>query len=91
VADNVWIFDSCKKIAITWFSYKCYTNGQKMNIYTLTIYIIHGPFDYVTLSYDLWLDVGCNFTYATKAILVVNVGYNYFIVTNWSHKLTFFF
>jgi len=43
------------------------------------------------LSNDLWLDVGCDFTYATKAILVINVGYNYFIVTNWSCKLAFSF
>jgi hypothetical protein len=54
-----------------------------MNMYTLFIYIIHGPFGDVMLSYDLWLNVGCDFTYATKAILVVNVGCNYFIVTNW--------
>jgi hypothetical protein len=26
------------------FSYKCYMNGQRMNMYMLTIYIIHGPF-----------------------------------------------
>jgi hypothetical protein len=32
---------------------KCYTDGQRMNMYMLTIYIIHGPFGDVTLSNDL--------------------------------------
>jgi len=54
-----------------------------MNIYTLTIYIIHGPFGDVMLSHDLRLDVGCDFNYATKAILVVNVAYNCFIIASW--------
>jgi hypothetical protein len=54
-----------------------------MNMYTLFIYIIHGLFGDVMLSHDLWWNVGCNFTYATKTILVVNVGCNYFIVANW--------
>jgi hypothetical protein len=35
------------------------------------------------LSHDLQLNLGCNFTYATKAILVVNDGCNCFIVANW--------
>jgi hypothetical protein len=61
-----------------------------MNMYMLTIYIIHGPFDNIMLSHDLQLNVGCNFTYAIKAILIVNIGCNCFIVTNWSYKLTFF-
>jgi hypothetical protein len=60
-----------------------------MNMYML--YIIHGPFGDVMLSHDLWLDVGCDFTYATKAILVVNVGCNCFIVANWNWILAFFF
>jgi hypothetical protein len=64
------------------FSYKCYTNGQSMNMYMLSIYIIHGPFGDIMLTHDLQLDIGCNFTCATKAILVINVGCNYFIVTN---------
>jgi len=71
--------------------YKCYTNGQRMNMYMLTIYIIDDPFGNIMLNHDLWLNVGCDFTYATKAILVVNVGCNCFIVANWNHKLTFFF
>jgi len=84
VANNVWIFDSCKN------SCKCYMDGQRMNIYTLTVYIIHGPFGDVILNHGLWLNVECNFTYAIKVILVVNVGCNYFIVANSSFKLTFF-
>jgi hypothetical protein len=80
-----------KIVAKTRFSCKCYTNGQRVNMYMLTIYIIHGPFDDVMLNHDLWLDVGWNFTYATKTILVVNVGCNCFIILNWSRKLTFFF
>jgi hypothetical protein len=71
-----------KIVAKTRFSCKCYTDGQKMNMYML--YIIHGPFGDIMLSHDLWLDVGCDFTYATKTILVVNVGCNCFIVTNWN-------
>jgi len=44
--------------------------------------IIHGSFDDVMLSHDLWVNVGCDFTYVIKAILVVNVGYKCFIVAN---------
>jgi hypothetical protein len=62
-----------------------------MNMYMLTAYIIHGPFGDTMLSYDLQLNVGYNFTYVIKTILVVNVGCNYCIVTNWSHKLAYFF
>jgi hypothetical protein len=49
-------------------------------MYTLTIYNICGPLVDVMLSFDLQLNVGCDFTYATKTILVVNVDCNYFIV-----------
>ncbi len=35
-------------------------DGQRMNMYMLTIYIIHGPFDDVMLNHDLSLNVGCN-------------------------------
>ncbi len=68
MANNVWIFDNCKNSYKKNFSYKCYTDGHKMNMYTLTIYIIYGPFGDIMLSHDLQLYVGCNFTYATKAI-----------------------
>jgi len=66
-------------------------DGQKMNMYMLIVYIIHGPFGDVMLNHDLWLDVRCNFTYAIKGILVINVDFNRLIVTNWSCKLKFFF
>jgi len=66
-----------------WFNCKCDTDGQKMNMYMLTIYIIHGCPGDVMLSHDLQLNVGCNFTYATNTILIVNVDYNCFIVANW--------
>jgi hypothetical protein len=40
-----------------------------MNMYTLAVYVIYGPFGDDMLSHDLWLDVGCDLTYyATKAI-----------------------
>ncbi len=68
-----------KIVAKTRPSCKCYMGGQRMNMYTLTVYIIHGPFGDVMLSYDLRLNVGCEFTYATKTILVVNVGCNFLV------------
>jgi hypothetical protein len=80
-----------KIVTKTNFSCKCYMDGQRMNMYMLIVYIIHGPFGDVMLSYGLWLDVGCNFIYATKAILVINVDCNCLIVTNWNWKLTCFF
>jgi len=64
------------------FSYKCYEDGQRMNINTLTIYIIYGPFGDIMLNHNLQLDVGCDFTNGTKAILIVNVDCNYFILAN---------
>jgi hypothetical protein len=76
-----------KIVAKTKPSCKCYMNGQRMNMYMLTIYIIHSPFGEVVLSPYLQLHVECNVMYATKAILVVNVGRNCFImqidVANW--------
>jgi len=60
-------------------SCKCYMGGQRMNMYTLIVYIIHGPFGDVMLSHDLQLNVGCEFTYATKTILVVNVSCNFLV------------
>ncbi len=55
------------KIVAKKINCKCYTNGHKMNMYTLTIYIIYGPFGDIMLSHDLRLNVGCNFIYATRA------------------------
>jgi hypothetical protein len=65
---NVWIFDNCKNNCKNNFSCKCYTNGHRMNMYTLTVYIIYGPFGNIMLSYDLQLNVGCDFIYASRAI-----------------------
>jgi hypothetical protein len=48
----------------------------------LAVYIIHGPFGDVIMNHDLQLDVKFNFIYETKEILVVNVGYNCFIIAN---------
>jgi hypothetical protein len=62
-----------------------------MNMYKSIVYIIHGSFGDIVLSHDLRLDVGCDSIYATKTILVTNVGCNCFIITNWSCKLAFFF
>jgi hypothetical protein len=53
------------------------------HVHVLTIYIIQGSFGEVMLNHDLYLNVGCDFTYAIfKTILVVNVDYNFFIITN---------
>jgi hypothetical protein len=49
----MWLFNNCK----TRFNCKCYMDGQRMNIYMLTVYIIHCPFGDVMLSHDLQLDV----------------------------------
>jgi hypothetical protein len=81
-----WNYFNLKHVANNVWIFDNYNYGQRM-----TIYIIHGPFDDVTLSHHLRLNVGCNFTYAIKTILVVNVSCNYFIVTNWNHKLILFF
>jgi len=75
VTNNVWVFDNCNY-------------GQRMNMYMLTIYIIHGPFGDIMLSHDLWLKVVCDFTYAIKLNLVVNVSCNCFIITNWYFSFT---
>jgi plastocyanin domain-containing protein len=38
------------------------------------------------LNHHLWLDVACNFSFASNGILVVHVNYNLFLVANYSHK-----
>jgi len=90
MTNNVWIFDSfkngCKNKPIC----KCYTYGQRMNMYMLIVYIIHGPFGDIMLSHDFQLNVRCNFHLCNYVILVVNVGCNYFIIANWSDNLTIF-
>jgi hypothetical protein len=52
-------------------------------MYTLIIFIIYDPFGDVIMNHDLQLDVKSNFIYEIKTILVVNVGYNCFIIANW--------
>jgi hypothetical protein len=44
-----------KIVTKTRFSCKCYMDGQRMNMYTLIIYIIHGSFGDVILGHDLRL------------------------------------
>jgi hypothetical protein len=63
-----------KIVAKTKPNCKYYMDGQRTNMYMLTIYIIHGSFDDIMLSYDLWIDVGCNFSYATKVIFFLLSG-----------------
>jgi hypothetical protein len=65
MANNVWIFDSCKNGCKNKPICKCYTNAQRMNMYMLIVYINHGPFGDIMLRHDLWLNVRCNFTYTT--------------------------
>jgi hypothetical protein len=77
------LLNSCKNRCKKKLSCKCYMDGQRMNMYNLTIYIIHGAFGDIMLSHYLWLGVGCDFIYATKTILVVNVGCICFIITIW--------
>ncbi len=68
-----------------------YTNGQWMRVYMLTIYIINVECDDIMLGHHLQLDVACHFTYTTNGILVVHVGCNLFLVTNYNRKLRLFF
>jgi hypothetical protein len=71
-------------------SCKLYTNGQRMKVYILTVYIIHVECDDIMLSHHLWLDVTCDFAYASNGILIVQVSYNLFLVTNFNHKIEAF-
>jgi hypothetical protein len=68
-------------------SYKLYTNGQRMKVYMLIIYIIHVECDEIMLSHHLRFDVARDFIYATNIILVIHVDCNLFLVTNYSCKL----
>jgi hypothetical protein len=52
-------------------------DNQRMEMYMLTVYFIHGKCADIMLSHHLWLKVQCDFIYATK------VDCNYFLVTNW--------
>ncbi len=62
--------------------------SQKVEVYTLIIYVIHGKCANTMLSHHLRLKVQCNFTYVIKGF--ENFDCNYFLVTNYSCKLVFF-
>jgi hypothetical protein len=47
---------------------------NEWRFYKLTVYTIHVEYDDVMFYCHLWLNVGCDFIYATNEILVVNVG-----------------
>jgi hypothetical protein len=79
VANNVWIFDSYKNNIYLQMLYNWSKDEH--------VYIIHGPFGDVMMSHDLWVDVKCDFTYATKAIF----GFKCWLQLFYNHKLTFFF
>jgi hypothetical protein len=67
-----------------------YTN-QRMEMYMLSIYFIHGKCVNITLNHHLQLKVQCDFIYATKGFFSNKVDCNWFLVTNCSHKLVFFY
>jgi hypothetical protein len=46
--------------------------------------------DDIMLNHYLQLNVTCDFTYATNGIFVVCVGYNLFLITNYSHNWNFY-
>jgi hypothetical protein len=43
------------------------------------------------MNYHLQLDIGCDFIYAIKGLLIACVDPNLFIIANYNRKLTFFF
>ncbi len=61
-----------------------------MEVYTLTIYFIHGKCASIMLSHHLQLKVLCDFTYATNGIFNYKLDCNCLLVINCTHKLTFF-
>ncbi len=52
-------------------------NSQKMEMYTFTIYLIHGKCVNIMLSHDLQLKVQCDFTYATKGFFSYKIDFNF--------------
>jgi hypothetical protein len=72
-------------------SCKLYMDGRWMRVYMLTVYIIHVECDDIMWNHHLWLDVACNFIYATNEILIIHVGCNLFSIANYSHKLKLLF
>jgi hypothetical protein len=71
-------------------SCKLYMNSQRMNVYMLIVYIIQVECDDIMLNHHLWLDVACDFTYATNGILIIHFGCNLFLVVNYNFKLRLF-
>jgi hypothetical protein len=69
-------------------SYKLHIDGQWMKVYMLIIYIIHVESDDIMLSHHLWLDVACDFTYATNGILVIHVNCNLILIANWDFSFS---
>jgi len=58
-----------------------YTN-QDMEVYTLTIYFIHGKCADIMLSHHLQQKVQCYLAYATQGFFSCKVDCNCFLVTN---------
>jgi hypothetical protein len=75
---------SCKSMFI---HYKCYTIVKRMEMFTLIIYFIHGKYVDIMLSHHLWLNIQCDFTYATKGFLITKLIATIFqsqiVVANW--------
>jgi hypothetical protein len=78
-------------VAKTRTTCKLYTNNQWMKVYMLNVYIIHMKYVHNMSNHHLWLNVRCDFTFATNKLVVTNVHYNLFILANYNHKLAFLF
>jgi hypothetical protein len=65
--------------------------SQRMEVYMLIVYFIHRKCVNITLSHHLQLKLQCNFTYTIKGFFSCKIDCNFFLVTNCSHKLTFFY
>jgi hypothetical protein len=87
VANNEWIFNSCKN--------SCKNKNLVANViwmvkewtcirWPLSSFMVHLVMS--CLNHNLWLDVRCDFIYAIKRTLVLNVGCNYFMVVNWHYS-----
>jgi hypothetical protein len=59
---------------------------QRMEVYMLVVYFIHGKCVDITLSHQLQPKVQCNFIYATKGFFNCKVDCDFF-----NHKLMFFY
>jgi hypothetical protein len=70
---------------------KLYIDNQWMKMYMLHVYIIHMKYVHIMSNHHLWLNVRCDFTYATNKLLVTKFHYNLFILANYNHKLALLF